>query len=334
MPTQPGSMNYTQGFGSSPNSVSFPHLDVRAPTITDVMYPIGKRWLDTVLANEYVLGNFTSSNGVTIANWIFLGSAAGDLNTLTADNAVVVSPTAGDINITGDAVQGVITTGSNAPGSLEVSVVDWTTAQKGVGVLSTNAQAIAGTGTTQAVTPAALNAKLGTQTIHGVLIGGGSSGAVVALTAGSTGTVLTGVTGSDPIFSASPSVTGSLTAGTTVTAALGAITATNGNLVLGTAGNKIVSTSVATTTAAGANSFGTVTLVGGTATVATSAITTNSIVMLTRQTIGATGATPIGLISRGAIVNGVSFVINSLSSADATALVASDVSNIGWMIIN
>lgn len=128
--------------------------------------------------------------------------------------------------------------------------------------------------------------------------------------------------------------TTSVTAGTTVTATLGAITATNGNLVLGTAGNKIVSSSVGTTTAAGANSFGTVTLAGGTATVATTAVTTNSIVFLTRQSIGATGAAVLGILSRGTIVNGTSFVINSLSQTDATALQASDVSVVGWMIVN
>jgi hypothetical protein len=127
---------------------------------------------------------------------------------------------------------------------------------------------------------------------------------------------------------------GSITSATTLTATLGDITASDGNLVLGTAGNKIESTSVGNAAAAGANSFGTVTLVGGTVTVATTAVTTNSIVYLTRQTVGATGAAALGLISRGTIVNGVSFDINALDPADATALIASDVSVVGWMIVN
>jgi hypothetical protein len=125
-----------------------------------------------------------------------------------------------------------------------------------------------------------------------------------------------------------------VTAGTTLTATLGNITATNGNLVLNTAGNKIISTSVASTTAAGANSFGKVTLVGGTATISTTAVTSNSIIRLTRQGVGATGANPLGLLSVGTIVNGTSFVINAWSSTDATALATTDVSSIGWMIIN
>jgi hypothetical protein len=105
-------------------------------------------------------------------------------------------------------------------------------------------------------------------------------------------------------------------------------------LVLGTAGNKIVSTSVGSTTAAGANSFGTVTLVGGTATVSTTAITASSIVFLSRQTVGATGANPMGMLTRGTIVAATSFVINAWTTADATTLCATDVSNVGWMIIN
>jgi hypothetical protein len=109
----------------------------------------------------------------------------------------------------------------------------------------------------------------------------------------------------------------------------------NANLTLNDAGNKIMSTSVASNTAtAGANSFGTTTLIAGTVTITTTAITTNSIVILTRQTIGATGAAPIGIISRGTIVNGVSFEINALDPTDATAVIATDVSIIGWMIIN
>lgn len=164
-----------------------------------------------------------------------------------------------------------------------------------------------------------------------------ANGAVALNTVGAGVTSIgTGGTGATNIgnTTGNTAVAGNLVVSGSITSTLGNITATNGNLVLGTAGNKLVSTSVATTTAAGANSFGTVTLVGGTATVATTAITTNSIVFLTRQTIGATGAAILGFISRGTIVNGVSFVINSLSQTDATALQASDVSNIGWMIVN
>lgn len=121
---------------------------------------------------------------------------------------------------------------------------------------------------------------------------------------------------------------GALTATTSITATLGAITATNGNLVLGTAGNKL---SIAT----GVNaSVGTATLVGGTATVSTTAVTASSVILLTRQSIGATGAAALGQLTVGTVVAGTSFVINAVQAADATALQASDVSVIGYQIIN
>lgn len=127
---------------------------------------------------------------------------------------------------------------------------------------------------------------------------------------------------------------GSITATTTLTATLGNIKATNGNLVLNTAGNKIVSTSVASTTAAGANSFGTVTLVGGTATVSTTAVTANSIIFLTRMSVGATGNNSLGILSIGTITATTSFVINAWETTSATTLESTDVSVIGWMIVN
>lgn len=390
MTFQPGANLNTVSFGNRPENVEVPHIEGRGPSAQDTAngtYPIGKRWIDTIAGNEYSLTSYTVTAGVTTANWAFLGSSSGDLNSLTTDDATIVTPTAGTIIVSGNSTQGVSTTGANTPGKVTVTVADWTTAQKGVGVLSTNAQAIAGVGTTQAVTPAALQAKIGTQTAHGVAMGntgatsalsysaagtsgqafisggaaadgaygtlgvpGGGTGlatltahalyvgngtsAPTALAVGATGTVLIGNTAADPSFSGSPSVSGSLTAATTITATLGAITATNGNVVLGTAGNKILSTSVGSTTAAGANSFGKVTLTGGTATVSTTSVTASSIIYLTRQGVGATGAAALGELSVGTIVAGTSFVINAWSQADATALAATDVSSIGWMIVN
>lgn len=105
-------------------------------------------------------------------------------------------------------------------------------------------------------------------------------------------------------------------------------TLVTGNVSLLTAGNKL---EIAT----GANaSAGTATLVGGTATVNTTAVTASSIILLTRQSIGATGAAALGLLTVGTVVAGTSFVINAVSEADATALAATDVSVIGWVIIN
>jgi hypothetical protein len=130
------------------------------------------------------------------------------------------------------------------------------------------------------------------------------------------------------------SVPATFTSPGSVTATSGPITATNGNIVLGTAGNKLVSTSVGTTTTAGANSIGSVTLSGGTATVATTAVTANSLIFLSRQSIGATGAAALGQLSVGTITAGTSFVINAALTATATSLATTDVSVVSYMIVN
>lgn len=52
-----------------------------------------------------------------------------------------------------------------------------------------------------------------TYTAHGVLIGEGT-GSIVATAVGATGTLFSGVTGADPVFTASPSVSGNITAAT------------------------------------------------------------------------------------------------------------------------
>jgi hypothetical protein len=109
----------------------------------------------------------------------------------------------------------------------------------------------------------------------------------------------------------------SIIAGTTITSTLGNIAATNGNLVLGTAGNKL-------TIATGSNaSLGTSgVLSSGTVTVATTAVTAASKIFLTRAVAGGT----LGNLSVGTITANTSFTITSDSS--------SDTSTVNWLIIN
>lgn len=91
-----------------------------------------------------------------------------------------------------------------------------------------------------------------------------------------------------------------------------------GSFTLSTAGSKInIST--------GSNaSIGTATLVAGTVTVSTTAVTANSKIFLTDATTGA--LTNIGTPTVGTIIAGTSFVINSSNVLDA--------SNVNWLIIN
>jgi len=165
----------------------------------------------------------------------------------------------------------------------------------------------------------------------GALTAGAGSMTSVTATTGDVTATLGNIVASAGNISAT---LGSVTAGTTVTATLGNITATNGNIVRGTAGNKDVYTSVATTTAAGANSAGTVTLVAGEAIIATTAVTANSQIRLYRQGVGATGAAALGILSILTRTAGTSFTIRAVEPADATAAQAADVSVVGWEIVN
>jgi hypothetical protein len=157
-------------------------------------------------------------------------------------------------------------------------------------------------------------------TQHGVVIGGASN-AVGTTSVGATGTLLAGSTGADPAFTASPSVTGSITAGTTLTATLGNITATNGNLNLAHTGNKLL---IHATTAATDAIGTTAAMTAGTITVSTTAVTASSIIFLTANTLGGTPGTLSAPVA--SITAGTSFVITSSSSTDT--------STVNYIIIN
>ena len=220
MSIQTGAALYAQSVGIRYEDVEIPVVQSRAPTTSDIRYPIGKIWIDRVGDAAYALTSISTITGEPVASWAALGGSS-----------VAISNVLGTANqITSSVVGGVAT----------LSI------------------------------PATFQAP------------------------------------------------GFVSAATTVTATLGAITATNGNLVLGTAGNKL---QIAT----GANaSVGTATLVAGTVTVATTAVTTNSKIFVTVGALGTVAAPQAMHVD--AIVNGVSF---DITSADVT-----DTSDVNWFIIN
>lgn len=311
MTIQPGANVYTQGFGSRPENVEVPHIDVRAPASTDVLYPIGKTWVDHVGNAAYTLTGLSTSQGVVSATWVTTGGGSGAVSQLTGDSGTA-TPSGGSIKIAGTANQ-ITTTGSG----------------------STVTLALAGP-----YTPA-------TYTAHGVLIGEGTS-SIVATAVGATGTVLSGNTGADPTFQAltglavtsiagtanqitasaatgavtlsTPSTfiaPGSIAATTTVIATLGNITATNGNLSLGTAGNKIV---IATGSNASVGTSAAMSGTPGAVTVATTASSATAKIFYSRNV---TGGTP-GEVSITA-QDGTGFTLTST---------ANETSTFNWWIIN
>jgi hypothetical protein len=157
MPAQYGANLYTQGFGSRPESIEVPHLDVRIPASTDI-YPIGKRWIDTVGNAEYVLTSISSIGSTQTANWVNSGSVSSNLNTLTDGVGGVVNPVANNIQLSGTASQITTTAGVGAVTfSMPASVVT-------PGSLSTTTGLTAGSGFT--VTAGAISTASGASTVN------------------------------------------------------------------------------------------------------------------------------------------------------------------------
>jgi len=115
---------------------------------------------------------------------------------------------------------------------------------------------------------------------------------------------------------------GSVAATTSLTATLGNITATNGDLVLGTTGNKL---KIHASTAASDSIGISVALDGASPSqlvVSTTAVKTGSIILLSYNTAGGT----LGSLSVGAIVDSTSFQIKSSANGDT--------STVNYLIIN
>ena len=89
---QPGAVLNTQGFGIRPENVEVPHLDVRAPSSTDTMYPIGKRWIYPALNASYVLTSQSSIGGQLSSTWTSQLSSSGVTVDMTTGAVTVSNP--------------------------------------------------------------------------------------------------------------------------------------------------------------------------------------------------------------------------------------------------
>lgn len=183
---------------------SSPFIEVfmtRDPTTSNTLYPIQKRWFNTLTNNEWILVGFTASNGVIYANWQNITTGGGTITeTLTGNSGGAVGPSANNINTAGS-------------GSITI-----------VGNPSTNT----------------LTTQLTGLTAHDVLVGAGTA-TITSVSPSTAGFVLTSNgTSADPSFqtiSASGAVT-SLSGDTgTATPNAGAITVSGGTTGLTTTGS-------------------------------------------------------------------------------------------------
>lgn len=167
----------------------------RAPLPTDIHYNIGDRWIVETSGSQsfWVLGSVINK----VATWISLGVGTA-VESLKLDDASIIVPVSSTITLTGNATQGISTLSGGA-GIAQLTIANASTSQIGVLSLASNAETIAGTVTTKAVTPDDLSAKLGTQTAHGVLVGEGTTSPITALGAGTSGyPLLSGGASTDP----------------------------------------------------------------------------------------------------------------------------------------
>lgn len=95
------------------------YFATRAPTSVDVNFQPTQRWFDTVNNEEWILVDFTTSNGVTTANWQPITSSS-DILTLTGNDGIHVPPTNGNINVLGAGTVDV--TGNISTSTLTITV--------------------------------------------------------------------------------------------------------------------------------------------------------------------------------------------------------------------
>lgn len=94
----------TLGTGGTSTSNFINVLLPRDPTPYDLNYQVQKRWLNISTQEEFILENFSTLNGITLANWVKISSGSFTAETLTGNSGGPVGPdSAHNINVVGDA---------------------------------------------------------------------------------------------------------------------------------------------------------------------------------------------------------------------------------------
>ena len=138
----------------------------------------------------------TSGIGISLSAGGIVISGSGTAITFIEDNGSATAIN-GLLYLYGSAYQGQTSTASG--NTITFFNFDWTTTQKGVGILSSGPDTTTGTTTTAAVTPASLRAKLADQTKYAIASGSGSTTALTWLGPLTNGQLLIGSTGGYPV---------------------------------------------------------------------------------------------------------------------------------------
>lgn len=342
-------------YGDIPSGASYGLMVIapRRPSNTiDKQYSAGTWWVSSLdqytlnAQNQRVYGDgsawYQAGNVSGVPDWVEISTSAG--------NIIAINGTTNEITATTSSGTATLSIPSTfiAPGSIASTTTNnaGTTMTAGTGITSTTGNIVATAGQVNAGT--SMTATLGdiTATNGNFVTGTTAKGisffntaTILGNAADVTGTAPSGI---DWIYKLSDdagvglfalknssgvqkfSVTslGQVDSSSSITAATGNITATNGNLVLGTTGNKL---QISAATPA-SDSIGTSAALDGATpsqlVVSTTAVTSASKIFLSYATAGGTQ----GSLSVGTIVNGTSFQIKSSANGDT--------STVNYLIIN
>jgi len=151
-------------------------------------------------------------SNISITNGSGGGGTVNGIQFIQGNDAVSVpgDPSTHILLLLGDNTQGVDLSGDAGTYTETITMFDATTSQKGVTLLASNAETIAGTVTTKAITPDDLKAKLGAQTHFGIPYGNTTTGAVQWLAQASDGQIPIGNTLGAPALGNITSLDGSI----------------------------------------------------------------------------------------------------------------------------
>jgi hypothetical protein len=107
---------YTQQSGTTSSNPFITVYSIRDPTPVDINYPIQKRWVNFALVKEWILENFNSTSGTSVANWVLLSNGSGPANIVSFtnnQNGNVATPVLGNIIVSAPSSQIVVDTSGN-----------------------------------------------------------------------------------------------------------------------------------------------------------------------------------------------------------------------------
>jgi trimeric autotransporter adhesin len=168
MTFQPNQNTYLVANGTSDgNGPQYPHLDVRAPTVYDVLYSIGTNWIWPG-NGVWQLNALFMQNNVLTATWLQLATGTGDVTSIigTTNQITASSPTgAVTLSIPSTFVApGTIT----STGNITTTAGNFVASGAGTGLMLTPTVVAAG------ASPQTVNGRVGQVTFSGVSMASGA----------------------------------------------------------------------------------------------------------------------------------------------------------------